>query len=892
MRRVTPIGLHFPHARFGLPDCIKVGAGIYLSVMDNTRSFRWWFLCLILVLSGAAGLIYEVVWFQLLHLTIGAGSQSMGILLACYMGGLFLGSLACARFVSSVRNPVRVYAVMEFGIGAFSLALPSLLMLVRSAYYEWAVSPSISLLLRAMICAVLLVPPTLLMGATLPILARAVSSDENRGQRLGWLYTANLVGAVIGVFAAVLALLPSFGLSGTNLLAVGLNGAAALLAVIASRFFSAEPVAAIRERTSEPSDLSILLVYALNGLVSLSFQVVAWRLYSLLLGATTYAFGLMLGVFLAGLGVGSAIGSRLARFSPNPRSVLIDVQLATAALIGLTALVIPAAAGWLSGQMLLPWSFGNVLDTGLNDLMRVALGVFPAAVGWGMTFPLAVACLRKEGVDPARSVGRLYAFNTVGAVAGSLLTSFVLLPKYGSSTAAVHLVWPPLVACVLLVLPQRMPRWIPAILALAVAVFVYSPWPARLFEMTREWPRSVDNPLYFYIAALLPVFLGFELFLVRRSPRRLTIGLVLTGLLLAVSTAVPVEVYEKGRGYSGQGMPGLDAGSVRFFAEGSISTAVVHDEPPDNMVLEVNGYTCAMSIPESLKHLRLLGHLPVFCSAEPAEVFIVGMGAGVSGGSAALHDNVRSVRVAEIEPKVAWAARCFAGVNHDAFNNPKLSVIIDDGRHYLATTRDRFGVISCDPIAPFWMGSASLYTTEYYHLTRSRLVDGGIFMQWIGLDGVDMPVMKSLLASFREVYPEGLVWYAAAEVLLMGSTGPIHIDVAALKEDWNRNPAVGESLAYVGISDVEDLLSHFVCPIASLDDYLADATANRDNNLLSQYVGWRSYCMASSSYFAVVSDVLSRRETGDSVFVVPEEEREAFRARIRAAWSKLPQPPS
>lgn len=875
-------------ARYGGSEIAGSGRRVYLCGMMNSRDNRWPLLCAALLLSGAAGLVYELVWFQLLHLTIGAGSQSIGVLLACYMGGLFLGSLVCGRLVPVRLNSVRMYALMELGIGLLALLLPHALMFVRATYFTLAASPGQALVFGSLLCVVLLVPPTLLMGATFPVLARCFD-ESRRGYVLGWLYAANLIGAVAGVLAGVLLLLPMWGLLGANLFAVGMNVAAALIAVAVSGGLGRagakeEGVAsgAVLAAPAGGSDLSVMLAYALSGLAAMSFQVVAWRLYSVLLGTTTYAFGLLLAVFLAGLGLGSAIGGQLVRRGYDPRRAMIDVQLGTAALIGVISLVVPLVAGW---RYLLPWLVlgGGFAGTAASDLIRVVVVVFPAAIGWGMAFPLSVGCLGQEGGDAARSIGRLYAFNTLGAVAGSLLTSFVLIPRFGSSTAGAHLVWLPMAAAAILLLGRGTPRWVGLVVGLGVVVAVFTSAPLRLCSVVKGFEELFTSSWYVLGLALVPAFIGLELFLIRRVPRRLALGGALTGVLVAAYVPVPKQLYRQGHSYSGEGLLGSRDEEIVFFSEGAMAPVVVERMGENALMLKVNGLACAGSEPMALQHLRLLGHLPALLSASPEDVVLVGLGAGASAGSAALHERVRRVTVAEIEPDIVRAAACFADVNHGVTKHPKVRIVFQDGRHLLATTRERFGVISSDPIAPYWMGSAALYTTEYYELCRSRLVEGGIFMQWFGLFGIDEEGIRSLLAAFAEVFPDGLIWLSQEEVLLMASTGPIRIDVERLREDWDRSPAVAESLAGVGIANVEELLALYVCPVASLQTYIAGSTPNRDGNLLSQYKGWKAFHQAETTSSSLMSRLLAHRDSGDAVFVVPDAERQAFREAIEAA---------
>ncbi|MBN1489037.1 MAG: hypothetical protein JXA69_03900 [Phycisphaerae bacterium] len=823
--------------------------------------------------SGAAGLIYEIVWFQLLRLTIGANSQSLGVLLACFMGGLFLGSLFYARAVSESRHPLRVFALLELGIALMAIVIPYAAAAIRSLYFSWSYSPQTALLLRCAVCAVMLVPPTVLMGATLPALSRFVRSQQGSSATVGWLYAVNIMGAVIGVFTSVLFLLPAFGLSGANLVAISLNGTVALVAFGLSVAYrlpetAAETVVLASQPTSR-LDTTILVAYGLNGLAALSLEVLWSRLLTVMFGATVLAFGMVLGLFLTGLSIGGVIGSMAVPKLANPRRAFAEVQIGLVGLVGCTSLVVPKMTAWFNiGDWL---QMGPLWAAGLTDMIRAAMIILPATILWGMSFPLALASLGQEAQDPARRVGRLYACNTIGAVTGALLTSFVLIPRWGSATGAAHLVVLPLVTALVLCWPPRRLGLVPIAVAFVGVWIAFTDVPSRGAAFVREMVMLLDDPIQYVYLAILPAFLGFELFLIRRVVRRLSLGAALSGVALALGTVVPADFYYRGRGYGDTGAHRSGSSQIVLFEEGAMEPVVVARHPAGHLELSVIGQICASSLPESMAHLRLLGHVPVLLSADPSDVLVVGLGAGVTAGCAAIHENVERVRVAELEPKVTLAARQFAEVNHDAMDNPKVDVMIDDGRHFIATTDARFGVITSDPIEPFWNGSAALYTVEYYRLCRDQLISGGVFMQWLGIFGMDEEGILSLLAAFAEVFPDGVIWLSELEILLIGGTEPLNFDPAVLRDRLAKEPAVATSLAEVGIETVEQLLGHHVCSIATIGDDLAGIIPNRDDNLMSQYVGWRAYYQSGQADITI-NQLLDQWRTRETLPIGQEQQ--------------------
>ena len=391
-------------------------------------------LLLLFIGSGCAALIYEVVWFQLLQLSIGSSAVSLGVLLGIYMGGMCLGSLLLPRYLKPSWHPLRVYAALEAGIGVFGVIVLFAVPIVGQIYTQIAGTGQANLFLRAIVASICLLPPTLLMGATLPAIARWVETTPRGVSWLGYFYGGNLAGAVIGSLLAGFYLLRVYDMPTATAAAVVLNIVVAGLAmVVATR----TPHTVIKADASAPapqpiSAESVRLVYiaiALSGLTALGSEVVWTRVLSLLFGATTYTFSLILAVFLVGLGIGSSLGAALARGVSNAKTAL----------------------GWSAAWSVPLSRVGRVFNSGLTavladqsidldvasftfqlDLMRAIWVMLPGAMLWGASFPLALAGVAAPGQDSARLVGGVYAANTVGAIAGALVTSLGMVGTVGS----------------------------------------------------------------------------------------------------------------------------------------------------------------------------------------------------------------------------------------------------------------------------------------------------------------------------------------------------------------------------------------------------------------------------------------------------------------------------
>ena len=387
-------------------------------------------LCLF-VGSGCAALIYEVVWFQLLELVIGSSAVSLGVLLGTFMAGMSLGSLLLPRFLQPDWHPLRIYAWLELGIGVIGVLVLFIMPLVAGAYTAWAGTGITGLLLRGLAAAVCLLPPTLLMGATLPAIARWVEATPRGVSWLGFFYGGNTAGAVVGSLLAGFYLLRVYDVTTATFVAVAIN---LLVAVVAFGVAAAVPHERIEivPTTVARDRWAVYLVIALSGMTALASQVIWTRTLSLLIGATVYTFSLILAVFLAGLGIGSSLGSALARESKRPRLALAWCQLGLAAAMGWTAYVLAESLPWWPVNPSIatdPWYQFQL------DLLRCVYAVLPGAILWGASFPLALAAVVSRHEDPARLVGGVYAANTLGAIVGSVGASLLLVVWIGSQHA-------------------------------------------------------------------------------------------------------------------------------------------------------------------------------------------------------------------------------------------------------------------------------------------------------------------------------------------------------------------------------------------------------------------------------------------------------------------------
>ncbi len=718
------------------------------------------------------------------------------------MGGMCLGSLLLPRLVPPRFNSLRVYAAIELGIG-----LLGLLILLRP--------PTAVLLL-----------PAILMGATLPILARCVTSGH-----LGQLYAANIGGAVFGSLLAGFYLLRVYDASIATYAAASINAALAATAFILS---PACPHLVPRPSEPRPSgsgtvNPTILLTIALSGFTALAAETLWTRTLGLLLGASVYTLSLILAVFLLGLGIGSAAGSWLCRSLPNLRLALGWTQLLLAAAIAWTAYTLTAS---LPNWPIDPSISSNPWFTFELDLARALWAVLPPTLLWGASFPLALAAAPPNQSDSgARDSGALmssvYAANTLGAIAGALLTSLVLVPHFGTQRTGQILIAVSTAAGLLLVL-------------------------------NRSWLRIGLAVATVFVSALL------------------------------IDTVPPLSKLLVAYGRYAATWSGKS--DIVYAGEGLNSSVAVASFPSGALTFHVAGKVQASNVPRDMRLQRMLGHLTTLTVANPRSILVIGCGAGITAGAVSIDPRVERETIAEIEPLVPQAAaKYFSEPNFDVLHNPKVQLRIADGRHYLLTTADRFDGITIDPLDPWVKGAANLYTREFFEAMKQHLNPGGSVSMYIQLFETTPDAVKSAIATFLEVFPNGTLWGNPDEgrghdMVLLGQAEPLRIDLDAMEQRFGyRDPAnqIPQSLAEVGMHSPEDLFATYAGRAADLTGWLEGAAINRDRNLRMQYLAGLGLNLDAAA--SIYSAILSNRHFPTDIFTSAEGRLDSLRLALQAA---------
>jgi spermidine synthase len=801
-------------------------------------------LLLLFIGSGCAALIYEVVWFQLLQLSIGSSAVSLGVLLGIYMGGMCLGSLLLPRYVPPDKHPLRIYAYLELGIGAFGVVVLYAVPLLGGLYTEWAGSGPTSLILRALVASVCLLPPTLLMGGTLPVVARGVDSTPDGVSWLGYFYGGNLLGAVTGSLVAGFYLLRVYDMPTATMAAVALNVIVAVIALfVAGRIehdpspVTARPVSLLR------GNRLVYVAIALSGLTALGAEVVWTRLLSLLFGATTYTFSLILAVFLLGLGIGSSIGAATARRYANSRVALGVCQLLLCGAI--------AWAAHTTGTSMPFWpinpSIGKdpVYQFEL-DLLRAFWVVLPGAILWGASFPLAIGAAAREGEDTGRLVGGVYAANTVGAIFGALVTSLILVAAVGS---------------------QRSQQILIAISAISGLLMLATGSDAG----DRATPR-VDSPRQRGLSPVLAMVAAGAIagLLMRTVPP-------LPGILIAYGryTATWVGINE-----------------IIYSGEGVTASVAVSRTPGGVLNYHNAGKVQASSEPQDMRLQRMLGHLTTLVPENPQRVLVIGCGAGVTAGAVSVDPRVKSETIAEIEPLVPRVvSKYFSEHNFNVVANPKVTVHLDDARHYLLTTKEKFDAITSDPLDPWVRGAATLYTREFFDVAKSHLNPGGVVTLFVQLYESNDAAVKSEIATFLDAFPGGMVFANTSnglgyDLVLLGQVDPKPIDVdrveARLRDP--ANAAIANSLGQIGIHSAIDLFGTYAGHKTDMAGWLNGAAINRDRNLRLQYLAGLGLNLYQSD--AIYRNMIKQSQYPEGLFAGSAQSLGALRATVNQALGR------
>ncbi|MGI8898354.1 MAG: fused MFS/spermidine synthase [Pyrinomonadaceae bacterium] len=762
------------------------------------------------VLSGATGLIYEVLWARMLGLVFGATTLAVSTVLAAFMGGLALGSALAGQFASRIRRPIRAYGLIEIGIGLYAIAVPFLFGWVDNIYaliwQQLQPGPFAFSVWRFALSSLLLLVPTTLMGATLGVLSAAlVRSPGFESTSVTRLYTRNLVGAICGTIAAGFFLLPTLGVRATIYTAAAINILLGMVAIFADRVLDATrkknhtevvPEGSLSESEQDgiAHDQHVggprfwLFCAFVSGFVTISAQVAWTRILTMIIGSSTYAFTIVVSLFLIGLSAGAYFIGR-NRYSENLRFTILKVELVTAGSLYLSLVIVNVIPVLLvnTGLRLNVGSWSGLL---LLQIFAAGLLILLPAFLMGTAMPLVLVWASKEHSSTSvQLVGRSYAVNTVGAIAGAFCTGFILIPLTSTKYTILFA----------------------AALCLVVAGLAYQP---RSRTAEQKLPRGFGLG----VAALLIVLLF--VFAPRMNLENLSMG--------AYDSLVRVLAHRDG--VTPDSKQGPQNPELLMYKEGPTSTVSVRKDWGITS-LAINGRTNA-SDSEDMPTQVMVGQMPLLLAPNIKNGMLVGFASGVSAG-AMLQSPLGALDCVELEPAAVDAARYFEHVNHRPLTDPRLRLIIDDARTYLRVTKTRYDMIVSEPSHPWVPGVANLFTQEFFELGRGGLTDSGVFVQWIQIYQLSTESLRSILATYQKVFPHVMVFRVGGatkgkDLILVGSKVLLNLDRIAERMQDARTAA---ELARVGLMNDIDVESWYVCDEKQLAPAVAGAVINTDDNM-------------------------------------------------------------
>jgi spermidine synthase len=756
-------------------------------------------LYLFFFVTGATGLVYEVTFARQLQLIFGSTLSAVSVVVAIFFGGMALGAALLGRYADRML-PIRFYGLLEMcaGISAFMavLLIPQIRHFYADAYPYIQHSVILKYLTRSLMAVVVLLPPTIFMGATLPALSKGLTQVfGKRFTKIGLLYGLNTVGAALGAFLCGFLLLEFLGFTNSVLLAAFLNFSVGLVAtLLAPKFwkwitgtpeFKLEPAAHHKARPSTDGDKKtatvsrfssksrtarlILIVSGLSGLAALGYEIVWFRTLSFSIVTDAYALALLLFVYLIGIGLGSLIAGW--RFRRKEGSYLelgvMEVVLA----------VVVLGTFWLSTEII-----NKIADPQLSDpsywskvlystTLKALIMIFPGTLLLGYIFPLIVSLFTSRLRSMGRQVGSVLSVNTVGSILGSISAGFLFIPLLGIQKSLMFF------------------AGLSALIGFAVLTLGNMPGKSRF----RILPVAV--PVLIIIFFVFPVKSNF-------------------GFLQTL---------------------GPESADLLFYKESADQTVMVTRDRGGRRIqrLILNQQQATSTSLHGQRKNQILGHLPVWSCPDARKALVICFGSGGTFGSLGLYDLER-VDCVDICPAVIEAAPFFREWNGDVLSKPNVRVIIDDGRSYLLTTDQTYDIITLEPMHPGLKGVSSLYSREFYYEAREKLNPGGVLAQWIPLYSMDGDDARSLMATALDVFPQSSLWLIGTEGIMLCARDSLRIDWEFINESF-KNIRIQAALKKVRLSDPWAILSGYLLGPAALAEYLNGVEIMTDDRPFTEF---------------------------------------------------------
>lgn len=736
--------------------------------------------------SGISSLIYEVVWIRLLTLILGNTVFGVSAVLSAFMGGLAIGSYIAGRIVDNKSKPLLIYAILEILIGLVGFLVSILLSPTGSLYVFLhqllGHSPLLINITKYVFSFCLLAVPTMMMGATLPVLSKYVVKNElNVGMGIGSLYTINTLGAATGCYLAGFVMIGNIGVWLTICIASGLSiliGSLALICYLATNSIPEDYN--IHARSSFPSEKEgssvrplfkyfILFAISVSGFAALGYEIIWTRILIFFIGNTVYAFTAMLTTFLIGIALGSLLFSR---FADRQKLLVASFGLIEIAIGIYPIVIIYLISRYSDGLALFTHHIRNLQwDYSELRFLRAFILMFIPTFLFGATFPVAVRLYSDRYNAIAHSVGNVYSWNTLGSILGSVVTGFFLMPVIGLEKSLI------LLAC----------------LNITIGIVLCALEPGLSYTK-----KSV-------LACLLIPILVFGFY---RLPEK---------VFHKMQTAEMRNRYAPG--------------SLLYYSEDIAGTVSVYGKEDKRTLYIDNVDVAGLDLSFLSSHMPL-AHIPMLLHPNPKNIFIIGFGGGGTTYSMSTYPEVAKIDVAELNSTVVQASHFFRSINNDIANSPIVNISINDGRNFLLTAKEKYDVISVDLLLPQTAGAGSLYTEEFYQLCFSRLNEDGIMVQWIHPYAISLDNSRIIVNTVRQVFPHVSLWWSRrhGHLILVVSKKPPRIDFQRLIQRMNY-PATKRDLEKISFNDPYTFLSYYIASNGELTEFLNGTTSLNTDDL-------------------------------------------------------------
>lgn len=779
-------------------------------------------IALLFILSGATGLIYQIVWFKYLSLFLGNTTYAQTIVLATFMGGLAIGAALWGRRADAIKNPVKLYALLEIGIAFYCILFPWINAFVREMFFSVVHSADLTiggtplLAVKLSVSVLLLLIPTVMMGGTLPVLVKGITANiRESGRSVAVLYFLNSFGAIIGSLMGGFFLIRLLGLEITIISMAVLN----LLIGIAALLLSRNKVGSIVENSADSekekekekekeivfSDTQIriaVLVAGISGLSSMIYEVIWVRMLTPVFGSSTYSFSLMLIAFISGITLGSAIVSKRIESMKNTFGFLAFCQFGVVLAMLLT----------LPLYSRIPytfWKLSTILDRSdatyplylTLQLLVCFLIMFIPTIFLGMTLPAASRIASRSVERLGKTVGTVFSVNTIGTVIGSLAAGLLLIPTIGIQRSVEAALFINFIAGVIVLSADTITKGTRKV----IVIFLVITFGAGYANFAGEWSRLM------FFSGVFRMLVNDEI----QPPKNFA--------EFVFRTDQKRDLYYK------EGTTAT-VGVVEANASGKVQN-----------VLIVNGKSDASSVGD-LPTQVLLAHLPMVLHPDPQpdSALIIGYGSGVTAGSLLTYD-LKSVDCVEISPEVMEASKYFEHVNGRPLSDPRFTLTMEDANAFLRLTKNRYDIIISEPSNPWIAGIGNLYSEDFFKTCKEKLSDDGLMVQWFHLYEIDDEIFKLVLRTFRTQFPHVTVWHSLKnDVMLIGSKNPLTLSMETLRSKIAEEK-VQKDLARVGLDHIPSLLSLQSMSPLRVKDYAGYGAVNTEDEPYLEYNAPRAF---------------------------------------------------